>query len=141
MITKILFTLFILVAAMTYVRYKRDRAETAHSGKMAATESGSRVPMYTAIALVFFTLSISGAMYYSHWQASHTLYTVQVVNSHSGEVQIYHVYRDDIDGRSFRTIDGRLINLSTSERMEVHEGTGIADTHSKPATPSPAAGH
>ena len=45
------------------------------------------------------------------------------INSHTGSEQSYHVYQGDINGRRFRTIDGRLINLADSERMEVQERT------------------
>ena len=80
--------------------------------------------MFVAISLVLLTLAISGGIFYSHWEESHRLFTVQVINSHSSAVQTYHVYQGDIQGRSFRTIDGRLINISDAERMEVQEETG-----------------
>jgi hypothetical protein len=45
-----------------------------------------------------------------------------VTNTLTGGVQSYSLYQADLDGRSFRTPDGRLIYLSDSERMEVREG-------------------
>lgn len=124
MIKELLLTLLVLMAAVFYVRHKAQHERRQALAREARQTPTSRTPMIVALSLVFVTLAISGMLYYAHWQEAHRLYTVQVTNTHSGEVRIYHVYQDDIAGRSFRTIDGRLIHLSNSERMEVQEGSG-----------------
>ena len=124
MITKILFTALIILAALIFIRHKSSQSRRHELARQVQQASDRRNAMFVAIALVLLTLAISGGIFYSHWQESHRLFTVQVINSHSGAEQSYHVYQGDINGRSFRTIDGRLINLSDAERMEVQEGTG-----------------
>ena len=134
MIKEIFVILLVLIGAIVYTRYKagqtRQMPAQAPGRSPGQPARPSRMPMLVAALLVVLTLGISAAIYYYHWQDAHSLYTVQVTNSHSGTVQIYHVYRDDIKGRSFRTTDGRLISLSDAERMEVREGvvdaTGMA---------------
>lgn len=123
MISKILFTALIILAALVFIRYKNSRGHQQELARQAEQAADRRTAMFVAIALVALTLAISAGIYYSHWQEAHRLFSVQVINSHTGERQSYHVYQSDINGRSFRTIDGRLINISDAERMEVQEGT------------------
>lgn len=121
MITKILFTALIVLAALAFVRHKNSRGRAqAEIARQAAEDR--RNAMFIAVALVALTLLISGALYYQHWQETHKVVTVHVINSHSGETQRYHAYEGDVDGRRFRTVEGRLISLSDAERMEVVEG-------------------
>ena len=122
MITKILLTALIILAALTFVRYKNSQRRVEERVRQAELAADRRRAMLVAIALVLLPLLISGGIYYGHWQEEHRIFTVQVINSHTGAQQSYHVYQRDIDGRRFRTIEGRLINLSDSERMEVQEG-------------------
>lgn len=122
MITKILLTALIILAALTFIRYKNSQRRVQERVRQAELAADRRRAMSVAIALVVLTLLISGAIYYGHWQEEHRIFTVQVINSHTGAQQSYHVYQSAIDGRRFRTIEGRLINLADSERMEVLEG-------------------
>lgn len=122
MITKILLTALVILAALTFIRYKNSQRRVQERVRQAELAADRRRAMSVAIALVVLTLLISGGIYYGHWQEEHRIFTVQVINSHTGAEQSYHVYQSEIDGRRFRTIEGRLINLSDSERMEVLEG-------------------
>lgn len=122
MITKILLTALIILAALTFIRYKNSQHRAQDRVRQAELAADRRTAMFIAITLVVLTLLLSGGIYYWHWQDEHRIFTVQVINSHSGVQQSYQVYQSEIDGRRFRTIDGRLINLSDSERMEVLEG-------------------
>lgn len=125
MITKILFTALIILAVLVFLRSKGDEGRRQGLERQSRQASDRRTAMIIAITLVLLTLAISGGIFYSHWQESHSLYTVKIINSHSGEEQTYHVYKKDLDGRRFRTIEGRLITISNAERMEVSEGTGL----------------
>lgn len=120
MITKILLTLLVIVAALAYARRKRAPVTRHSSGGMVGTKS-SRTPLYAALAFASLTLAISGLIFYQHWRERHTIFNVQVINSHTGEQQTYQAYREDIAKRSFRTVDGRQVNLADVERMEVQE--------------------
>lgn len=120
MITKIVLTIFIILAALLFVRHKNSRTRQQEVARQAA-QAERRTAMFIAIALVSLTLLISAGIYYFHWQEEHQLLNVRVINSHSGKAEQYQVYRSEVEGRSFRTIDGRLISLSANERMEVEE--------------------
>ena len=119
MITKILLTIFVIVTALVFVRHKNSQNRKQALQREAEEAANRRTAMFVAAALVGLTLLVSGGLYYDHWKEQHRIFIVQVINSHSGEQQRYEVYRKDIDGRSFSTIEGRLIQLSDAERMEV----------------------
>lgn len=119
MITKVLFTSLIILAALIFVRYKGSQDRRQALRRQQEQAENRKTAMFVAFALVSLTMLISGGLYYSHWQEQHRIYTVEVINSHTAERQRYDVYQSDIDGRRFSTIDGVLINLSDSERMEV----------------------
>lgn len=121
MITKILFTALIFIAALVFMRHKNSQSRRQQLEQQAQQAEGRKTAMFVAIAFVSLTLAVSAGLYYSHWKEAHRIFTVQIINSHTGSEQTYHVYQGDINGRRFRTIDGRLINLSDSERMEVQE--------------------
>ena len=123
MITKILFTALIILAALIFIRYKSGQARQQELERQAQQTESHKTAMFVAVAFVSLTLAVSAGLYYSHWQEAHRIFTVQIINSHTGAEQLYHVYQGDINGRRFRTIDGRLIHLSDSERMEVQERT------------------
>ncbi len=128
MIVKILFTALIILAALIFVRYQNRQVRKQEAECQTTPASDRRTPMIIAMGFVLLTLVISGGIYYSHWQESHRLFTVKVTNSHSGEVQSYHVYRRGIHDRRFRTIDGREVHLSDAERMDVWEGVDDENT-------------
>lgn len=119
MITKILFTILIVVAALTFVRHKNQQQVRRAEG--AGPDKPGKAPLYAALAFATLTVATSGLLYYFHWSDRHTIFNVQVINSHTGQQQTYQAYRDDIGRRNFRTTDGRQINLADSERMEVQE--------------------
>lgn len=123
MITKLLFTLLIIIAALLFMRHKNSQGRRQQLEQQAQQTEGRKTVMFVAIAFVSLTLAVSAGLYYSHWKEAHRIFTVQIINSHTGNEQTYHVYQGDINGRRFRTIDGRLINLSDVERMEVQERT------------------
>jgi ABC-type Fe3+ transport system permease subunit len=125
MITKLLFTLLIIIAALITIRYRNSRRQHAaqHDDERRAQQAAERRHAWrVAVALVTLMVLTSAGIYYSHWKAQHRLVTVRVINSLTGGEQSYRLYQGDLDGRSFRTTDGRLISLSDSERMEVREG-------------------
>ena len=123
MIVKILITLAVIIAALLFLRYKNASRRQLQQAQQAQQAVERRRAVVIAGLLVVLTLLLSGGLYIWHWQQDHRLFSVRVVNSHTGAEQHYQVYQAEIHGRSFRTIDGRLILLSDVERMEVVESS------------------
>lgn len=121
MITKILLTLLVIVAAVVFGRYKATQSRQEALQRQAEDDANRRTAMIVAVALVVLTLLVSAGLYYGHWKEQHRLFTVVVINTLTGTEQQYEVYQSDIDGRRFRTTKGRQIILSDTERMEIME--------------------
>lgn len=72
-------------------------------------------------ALVAVLLAGVSGMAWMEWQQAHEVVHVRVVDTRSGGVTEYRVYRKDIGGRSFHTVDGRFVSLSDADRMVLRE--------------------
>lgn len=125
MITKLLFTILIIVAALIFIRHKNSPSphdKNQELQRQAQRVAERRRAWLVALGLVSLMVLSSAGIYYTHWREQHRLLSVRVINSLTGGEQSYRLYQGDLDGRSFRTTDGRLIYLSDSEHMEVREG-------------------
>ncbi|MCW8918320.1 MAG: hypothetical protein OQL08_05845 [Gammaproteobacteria bacterium] len=122
MITKILFTLLVIIAALVFIRHRSGRRRQDGGAARQQEAADRRRAMVIATVLVLLTLLASAGIYYTHWQQEHRLFTVLVTNGNGEKLQRYTVYQHEINGRSFRTIDGHLIHLADNERMEIREG-------------------
>ncbi|MCS4504491.1 hypothetical protein KBTX_01862 [wastewater metagenome] len=72
-------------------------------------------------ALVAVLLAGVSGMAWMEWQQAHEVVHVRVVDTRTGGITEYRVYRKDIGGRSFHTVDGRFVSLSDADRMELRE--------------------
>jgi uncharacterized membrane protein len=127
MITKILFTVLVIVAALIFIRHKNSKNRQKEIVRQAEQAADRRTAMFVAIAIVSLMMMVSGGIYYSQWKEQQRIFVVQIINSHTAAVQSYDVHQSDINGRSFRTINGREIHLSDAERMEVQEKSVAKD--------------
>ncbi len=119
MVTKLLLTILLVIGALLIARQR------ASARRPAPTSTTPRAPWYWRLipaALLLVLLSVGALVFWLQWQESHRIFTVRVIDTRSGEVRTYPVYRDDVHGRAFRTIDGIDVTLADVERMEVEEG-------------------
>ncbi len=128
MISKILITSLVIFAALLFLRHKNRHAQQRQQQQLAEQTADRRRAMTIAISLATLTLLVSAGVYTWHWQQDHQIVTVRVINSHSGVMQRYQVYRADLEGRHFRTIDGVDIHLSDAERMEVIAASSLSES-------------
>ena len=80
------------------------------------------------IAYGILTVMLLGSVWYlfRNWELGNEVLRVQVVNANTGVITPYEARRRDIDGRVFRTLDGREIRLADVERMILlREGQGL----------------
>ncbi|GAB6042774.1 hypothetical protein [Endothiovibrio diazotrophicus] len=119
MLTKILITLLVIVGAAVTLR---NRMEGRPGVREAARAERPKPPLHLRLlpyGLVLSALAIGALFYWMDWQEAHRLFTVRVTNTQNGEVRSYPVYRDDVHGRSFQTVDGRVVELADVEHMEL----------------------
>lgn len=127
MITKILFTIGVIIAGMAYARYRaqqgmldrpsQPREKLVNPAPVNKPKRMFSVATLAGAAVVVMILA-SGLMLYQSWVDSNKVVYIKVVEAGSGASAEYQAYRGDIDDRSFTTTDGRLITLATTERME-----------------------
>ena len=115
MITKILFTIAIIAAVVFFSRYAGASKRRASAGGGDAP-SALRITAYAIIGLLVLGAALWIIL---EWRDAHEIVRVRVINSDTGAGVLYEAYRSDVESRSFRTLDGRRVNLADVERLEI----------------------
>jgi len=123
-LTKILFTLLIIIGAIIYVRVRaRNRALAPMAPPLPRPVASERPRFAYYLALGLLVIMLSGAGYYLFqiWFDGSRVITVRVINSNTGSVTSYEVYKGDVTAgeSTFRTIDGRTVTMAAVERLEM----------------------
>ena len=122
MLTKILLTLAVIVGAALVLRGRMEKRPGVKSGRAAPAPKPPLHLRLLPYGLVLAALVIGALFYWMEWKEEHRLFTVRVIDTRSGEVRNYPVYRHQVKGRSFETVDGRVVQLADVERMELVAG-------------------
>ena len=117
MISKILFTLAVIAAVILLVKIRR-RPVPQPSQAPDETAQGFR---WLALAAVGLMIIGSAIFIWQSWRDASEVLVLQVVDTRTGQVTEYQAYRNDVDDRVFRTVDGRRISLAETERLEVRD--------------------
>lgn len=75
-----------------------------------------RLGAYMFLALV---IALGATLYYFQWQDDHSILTVRLHSDGQAEAIMYQAYKFQMEERSFTTLDGVLVTVASSERMEV----------------------
>ena len=75
---------------------------------------------YTApvVILILMVISAVGMMVMNFFEFNSTV-TVHVIDTQSGRQVTYRAQQQDIKSRQFKTINGRIVYVADSERIEV----------------------
>ena len=124
MITKLLFTIGVILAVYAFVRFRRDREREIRAAQprpigpvVEPSPKRSRIGWLATAAVVLMILA-GGLLIYQQWRGSIEIIQVRVIDAGTGRAATYKAYRGEIEDRSFRTTDGRRIVLAETERME-----------------------
>ena len=131
MLGKILLTITVMVIAFFFVRQRdikgksgpvRKTLPQTKSHKKAVEQEDSnlsadlRFGAYMFLALV---IGLGATLYYFQWQDDHSILTVRLHSDGQAKAIMYQVYKFQMEERSFTTLDGILVTVASSERMEV----------------------
>jgi ABC-type Fe3+ transport system permease subunit len=127
MITKILLTISVIVAAIFFLRM-RNAAEDNASGpgrlrhsKPAAPSEGEKMFRQGAwLFLIFMVISALVMVVFNLGDEYETV-KVHVVNTQTGHRVTYQAERKDIKPSQFTTLDGRTVYIANVERLEVEQ--------------------
>lgn len=117
MITKILLTALIIIAVVMYFRRR-----TAMRVPAAESDGRTASPWYWRLlpaALLLAALGVSAVLFWIEWREEHRIFTARVIDTRTGAVTTYLVYRDGVQGRTLKTVDGRTVTLADVERLEL----------------------
>jgi len=119
MLTKILFTLLVIVGVALFFRNKaesRPRPSPTQSTPEKETRSlSTRLIAYLMIAIL---IAISVLIFVINYSSENRIVTIRVI-SESGTAISYQARHRTIKGRQFETLDGKLVTLGESDRIEM----------------------
>ena len=119
MLTKLLFTALIIAASVLYLRHRSSARRPAPS--LQPPPASARYWRALPAVLLLTMLGVSALVFWLQWREAHRIFTLRVVDTRTGKETVYPVYPDAVQGRSFRTVDGRVVTLADVERMELTE--------------------
>jgi hypothetical protein len=122
MLTKILLTAAVIIGALLFLRHQsRPPPQKSSAQKIAAEAERLRSRNWmTAIALVVL-LALGGIAFYVNWADNNRTVAVRVVNTTNGSVTTYEAFAERMEKRRFVTVDGRVIEVADTERVEISE--------------------
>ena len=138
MLSKFLLTLAVIIAAFLVLRQRKlstpaaakprsnvDTGKVSKAGNIKPKNDSLSADMRMA-AYMFLVLMVGlgATMYYFRWQDDHHILTISLHRDNLSAPVIYQVYKFQLQDRSFVTIDGTVVNVASSERMEV---SGLID--------------
>jgi flagellar hook assembly protein FlgD len=118
MLTKILFTVLVVVIVAVVFRHKTEarplkkRLQAAPVGKDGVQ---ARTVIYAILGLI---VAVSALLFVLHWQDQHQIVNIQVIDG-NGVTVSYQAYKKSIEGRRFVTLDGREVALGDNDRVEM----------------------
>lgn len=118
MLTKVLFTLAVIVAVALIFRQKTESRTTKNPARdTRSNDSGvqSKTVVYAILGLI---VAVSGLLFVLHWQAQHQIVNIEITDG-GGETISYQAYKKSIEGRRFVTLDGREVTLGDNDRVEM----------------------
>lgn len=118
MLTKILVTALVIVAVVTFYRFKNTaRPDAAAKRARETLAANNRFGRMMAYGFAGFLVLASVIWFGLHWREQHRIITIRVIGE-SGTT-VYKAYNKDLKGNEFETIDGRTVILGQSERVEI----------------------
>ena len=121
MLTKILFTLAVILVVALVFRVKNTPAKPVKpEASQNQNNKGGVSAAMVAYTLLGLVIAISALVFVLHWQDQHQVIDIQVTNS-QGDTLKYQAYKKAVEGRRFTTIDGISVDLADSDRIEILE--------------------
>ena len=122
MLTKILFTVAVIIIVLL-VYQVRARPSTAQARRAAATAKQNKSGRWAIYFVAGILVVAASVVFFFKWQDDNTEITIRVVTGQENQISSYKALRKNIKdkGRTFTTLDGRLVTLGDSDRSELLE--------------------
>jgi len=121
MAKQMLVTLVVAAIVIVIARMKRARSESRTVAERPPATPGSSSPttsMVVGYSLAAIMILTAAGISWMRYEEANAIVQVEVLDTRSGERTIYQVRRKELGERKFRTVDGRVVSLGASDRME-----------------------
>ena len=119
MITKILFTLAVIMLCLWYFSGRRAAKPQLREVINPTLIKRKKQMLMVALAFMLVMVVSAGFIAFQEFNKPPVVVTVHVINTQSGAKMTYRAIREEIQGDSFTTLDGRRIYVAGIERLEV----------------------
>lgn len=113
MLTKILFTIGVILVVILVFRTKSGRVEASPSAT-----GGSLSVKTVTILIIVLLMAISSAVFVFQYRSDNRIVNIRVISA-DGTSTDYQALQKSIKGRQFTTLDERKITLGESDRIEM----------------------
>lgn len=121
MAKQMLITLTVAAIVVVIARMKRARTEARAARKQYADtvhSSSRKTSMIVGYSLAAVMILATAGISWMRYEEANTIVRVEVLDTRSGTRTVYQVRRKELGEREFRTVDGRVVSLGASDRME-----------------------
>ncbi|MGI9319332.1 MAG: hypothetical protein ACR2QW_18540 [bacterium] len=117
MLTKILFTLLVIIGVAIF--YRNKSTATAVAAKAKPVEAEGSLPTRTlAYILIGVLIAISASIFVYSRHQDNRIINIKVT-SEGGDVVHYQARHRDIKGRNFKSLEGINVTLGQGDRVEM----------------------
>ena len=121
MLKQLIVTIVVAVIVVVLARMKRGRVKADAGGAGPSGQSASSWPSNAVIAgyvLAAVMILATAGITWMRYQEANEIVRVEVVDTRTGDRTVYQVRRKQLGEREFTTVDGRIVSLGASDRME-----------------------
>ena len=118
MLTKILFTLIVIIGVALFYRNKNMSSESAQPKKAVTEAEGPLSTRTLAYGIIGLLVLLSCGIFAYHWNQGNQIVNIRVT-SEGGNMVNYQAHHRDIKGRKFVSLDGIQVTLGESDRVEM----------------------
>ena len=121
MLKQLIVTLAVAVIVIVLARMKRGRTQADESSTGMEPQTVRSRPSTTVIAgyvLAAIMILATAGITWMRYQEANEIVRVEVIDTRTGDRTIYQVRRKQLGEREFTTVDGRIVSLGASDRME-----------------------
>ena len=119
MITKILFTLLVIIGTIMFFKGKRGQQIQQSSRRPVVRSENEKMFRTGAYLFMLFMVISALAVFFFKLGDDYAEVKVHVINTQTGQRASYQAENKDIKSNSFITLEGRTVYIADIERIEI----------------------
>ena len=121
MITKILFTITVIVGVILFFRTRKPETQQQSRNSQVKKQPTENEKMFRQGAYLFMLFMVLSALavFFFEIGENYATVNVHVINTQTGQKNSYKAEQKDIKSNSFKTLQGRTVYVADIERIEI----------------------